>query len=489
MPSNFTMPSDSLPAATLSSADMAPLATRLLGVAQHLATQNLPAFGATLRQVLQITDDGQASMQAIAQIILKDPVLTAKMLRQANSAEYRRGGCAPIATVTRALVLLGVQAVRSMCAAVLVVQTVDSGVAHPRRVQVALGHALHAAVQAKALTLRQHFGPERAERAFVDALLSNIGELSFWVVGGAQADALDAELTAGAEQQKAELAVLGFSLRNLSAALLRHWGLAPSLNAEASLAVEVATESGKGWNTPALQEIIRTIGAKTGESTEQALRHLRDNAKEAARLAVLHGAQPAVQGMPVVAEADPGRVPRELVPDLGHREPDAAQQLAVLGEMLKARRNKGDLAQLLGICLEGMTRTVGLDRVVFSLLAKDRKSFAARLALGPSADELTTRFRASCDLRFESRLRAAGAEWMRIPADQPRAIREAGGAQECLVGPVCLHDQLIGFFFTRTGCRLPENWTRPFTRGFVCLPNRRKCSWGVDGNTALSGNR
>lgn len=431
------------------SPDTALVSTRLAEVAQHLAVQDLPAFGATLRQVLHVTDDGEAPMHAIAQIILKDPVLTAKVLRHANSLEHRRGGVPPIVTVTRALVLLGVQAVRSMCAAVLVVQTVDSGVAHPQRVQVALGHALHAAVQAKALSLQQNFGSERAERAFVDALLSNIGELLFWVAGGSLANALNVELNAGADPQKAELAVLGFLLRDLSVSLLRHWGLAPSTNAEAKLAVEVATESGKGWNAPALQETVRIISVKTGVSVEQALRSLRDNAKEAARLAVLHGAHPATQGMPAVAEEDLGQdgAPEVAVASIDHREPDAAQQLAVLGEMLKVRRNKGDLAQLLGICLEGMTRAVGLDRVVFCLLAKDRKSFAARLALGTTGDELAARFRSRCDAQFESRLRTGGVEWMRIPEDQPRAIRDAGGAPECLVGPVCLHGQLIGFFY------------------------------------------
>jgi HD-like signal output (HDOD) protein len=66
-------------------------------------------------QLLQAVNDPKAASEKISRIIAHDPVLTADVLRLANSGLYRSSS-APIETIQRAIVLCGVDALRGMLA-------------------------------------------------------------------------------------------------------------------------------------------------------------------------------------------------------------------------------------------------------------------------------------------------------------------------------------------------------------------------------------
>jgi hypothetical protein len=77
-----------------------------------------PRRPALLPQLLRAVDDPQAASERIARIIAHDPVLTADVLRLANSALYRTTA-APVETIPRAIVVCGIDALRAMLAAAL----------------------------------------------------------------------------------------------------------------------------------------------------------------------------------------------------------------------------------------------------------------------------------------------------------------------------------------------------------------------------------
>ncbi len=74
-----------------------------------------PRRPALLTQLMRAVDDPHAAAEKISRMIAHDPVLTADVLRLANSALYRTSP-APIETIQRAIVVCGVESLRGMLA-------------------------------------------------------------------------------------------------------------------------------------------------------------------------------------------------------------------------------------------------------------------------------------------------------------------------------------------------------------------------------------
>jgi HD-like signal output (HDOD) protein len=77
-----------------------------------------PRRPALLPQLLQAVDDPSVRSERLSRMIAHDPVLTADVLRLANSSLYRLSPT-PIETIQRAIVVCGVDALRGMLAAAL----------------------------------------------------------------------------------------------------------------------------------------------------------------------------------------------------------------------------------------------------------------------------------------------------------------------------------------------------------------------------------
>jgi HD-like signal output (HDOD) protein len=84
-----------------------------------LQSQYMPRRPHLLPQLMRAVNDPAASGRAIARIIGQDPVLTANLLRIANSALYRRHDAAPVDSLERAVALVGTEGVRRIVAIAL----------------------------------------------------------------------------------------------------------------------------------------------------------------------------------------------------------------------------------------------------------------------------------------------------------------------------------------------------------------------------------
>jgi hypothetical protein len=80
-----------------------------------LAANYFPRRPALMSQLLQAVDDPRAAAERISRIIAHDPVLTADVLRLANSSLYRRSATA-VETIPRAIVACGAESLRAMLA-------------------------------------------------------------------------------------------------------------------------------------------------------------------------------------------------------------------------------------------------------------------------------------------------------------------------------------------------------------------------------------
>ncbi|HNU19727.1 MAG TPA: HDOD domain-containing protein, partial [Hydrogenophilus thermoluteolus] len=86
------------------------------------AQGEFPALARSVGLVVQLAESNDARVDHLASVILRDVSLASRILRLANSATYRRSGMPEITTVSRALVLLGLETVRNLVLTSVVLQ-------------------------------------------------------------------------------------------------------------------------------------------------------------------------------------------------------------------------------------------------------------------------------------------------------------------------------------------------------------------------------
>ena len=193
----------------------------LVSEAGELAT--LPDVYVRVRAVL---DDATSSHEDVAAAIATDPALSARLLRIANSAFYGRPGS--IATVSRAVGLLGTQQVHDLVLATTVIQAfgdLANGAGSPHEFWI---NSLRTACAAKLLA--EHCHILDSERLFVAGLLAQVGLLLLYRALPEQMARLGSASDQGigdvAARQRAQL---GFDYAELGAELFDTWQLPQAL--------------------------------------------------------------------------------------------------------------------------------------------------------------------------------------------------------------------------------------------------------------------
>ncbi len=429
-------------------------AAQLHELARDIAERDLPAFGLSLRQLLEATASDSSSGQQVAEIVLRDPGLTSRVLRAANAAYLGLVGDARVVTVTRAVVVLGLNPIRSLCVSALAVESLGSGEHLASRVHQTLARALHAAVQARDIGHQLQASKATSEQWFVEAMLGHLGELAFWCFGGEQAQRLDEALRAGQDGEQAQQRILGGSLASFGRALLHAWKLDSVLrdSPEVLLAMRLSEQLGSAphpaaaWTQPQVRQTVRQIADLLGRDATQTLDRLRDNALQALQLARALGAPEAAAAIPADAEPSPPAAP-EAPPADPAWAPDPQQQLRMLGEMGQAARTRKELPLLLETCLEGLHRSVGLDRCALCLLNPPRNRLVARMAIGVETAALRQDLQWDWHAQWQTRLPPDTARWCKAASSEDRWLLDASGAAQGFVAAFTVDEQFLGCFY------------------------------------------
>ncbi|WP_018124579.1 HDOD domain-containing protein [Desulfovibrio oxyclinae] len=181
-----------------------------------LSIQDLPTLPGVLDEVSKLVEDPDASTEAIAKVISRDQVLSAKVLKMVNSPIYGFPG--RIGTIQHALVLLGFNVIRGI---IISTSVFDMMVAAMKGLwEHSLGVATASNIVAR------NAGFEDPEEYAVAGLLHDLGK----VVTAVQLPELhDTILETVRERDltylRAEKAVLGFGHDRINAWLARHWHL------------------------------------------------------------------------------------------------------------------------------------------------------------------------------------------------------------------------------------------------------------------------
>lgn len=392
---------------------------RLAVWVDNLGEAEMPVLARTARDVGTVTGREESSAAELAAVVLRDAALTARVLRVANSSYYNPSAV-PISTVSRAVIVLGFETVRSICISAAVVEALTSGRTEARVLEE-LAQAVHAAVQAKAF--EEARGGSRGEEVFIAALLHRLGPMAFWWRGGELAERLAAALAAEPDRpaEEIERGILGFSLAHLTRALSRAWQLGKLVEAAldpatrdpaariAALGHRLAHALAQGWESPEVQEALRALARTTGIAFERTVRLARESARRAEDTArALCGTNLPITGLAAAAGADDGmpsprgeqddRAESEAKPArvaTAFPEPDPGLQLRILRELAALVDERPNVVLMLEMTLEGIHRGVGMDRALFALLTPDRRMLRAKHVLGVGSETLARAFRFS----------------------------------------------------------------------------------------------
>lgn len=158
---------------------------------ERLNQSELPALASVVKDLQRLAAHEHASVQQLADVLLRDASLTSKVLRVGNSSYYNPSR-ETIKTISRAIVMIGFENVRLIS---LSVTLIDSLLARAPREQLLelLARSFHAAVQAR--NIAGYVLSRHEEEVFIAALLYNVGELAFWGCGGEQVEELAQLLT------------------------------------------------------------------------------------------------------------------------------------------------------------------------------------------------------------------------------------------------------------------------------------------------------
>lgn len=244
-----------------------------------------------------IIDDPTSSHEDVADALATDPALAARLLRMANSAFYGRPG--RIATIPRAVGLLGTQQVHDLVLATAVVHAFDgfsSELIEPHEFWRA---SLFSGATAK--TLAEQCGILDCERLFVGGLLAPVGLLVMFKELPARMRAIFVD----SRDQGWDLAFLqrdrlGFDHAELSAKLFSSWQLpaelvkpigqhtrpeaAEDFQLEAAIihiAVQLATAQAQGKS---VKEIIPLLNDDAWQITEMSFERLEQGRVDAQAL-------------------------------------------------------------------------------------------------------------------------------------------------------------------------------------------------------------
>ena len=379
---------------------------------QQLSKKDMPVFSGTVTEVTDSVNSESSSAADVAQTILKDASLTGRLLKMANSLHYNPGRYT-ITTVTRAVMVLGFDQVRALALSLILIDTLDND-ANRQKMAEEMAQAFHAAVQAEDFARLTKV--EVPEDVFVATLLSRLGNMAFWAFSGEQGSQLQNIIQQGVMTvSQAEKAVLGFTLNDLSKALSKAWSLGDLLDKSfdsyqiddpivglVHMGQDLAEATKNGWDEVQARDAITQISKKLNISHKAIKERVHANAKRAKSVTKDYGIHAASLHIPQANIEPGGPAAQEQQSDTKDEliiaakeqqteiqteaEEEQNTQLLILQEITEAIEEKPSINVIIEMVLEGVIRGVSMDRALFTVVSKDRKTLMCKSALGEGTD-------------------------------------------------------------------------------------------------------
>jgi len=188
---------------------------------------DFPALSEAIGDINRIASSDREGVNELSNNILKDFALTNKLLKLANVAFYNQVGGGSISTISRAVVILGFDAVRSIALSLILFENLENK-AHAQHLKEEFVKVLYAGMLAREMAGKAQL--RDVEEAFISAMLRNLGRMLTMFYFPAETEAIGQLIeTEGLSDAKASARVLGLSYENLGMSVARNWGFPDQL--------------------------------------------------------------------------------------------------------------------------------------------------------------------------------------------------------------------------------------------------------------------
>lgn len=188
-------------------------------------TSDFPGLSASISRINHISGEGNQSVRELASAILKDFALTNKLLRLVNSASYGqfRG---KVSTVSRATMILGVNAIRQLAMGLMLVEHLQNRV-QERHLKQEILYSFMTGQLAKKVA--GSLGCDEEELAFVCGLFHSLGRLLSAYYFHDESLVIARRRQQGESEEKASRDVLGVGYCELGVKVAHKWALPDEL--------------------------------------------------------------------------------------------------------------------------------------------------------------------------------------------------------------------------------------------------------------------
>jgi HD-like signal output (HDOD) protein len=381
---------------------------------------DFPAFAQQMREIMASLSDPEAPMQRLGNLVLRDYSLSVKLLRTANTVQFRRAG-QPIRSATHAMMLLGARTVRDLATGLLVFEHYRGQSPGLKELlllsMLSAQHAREAAVRA---------GYAEPEAAYLCAMLHNLGEvLVAHHFPEEYAEVLRVAEEESISRERAAVKVLRFRPAELGRAVVADWNMPDSVGqtmfargepGEGMLAVitrlsheltEAAYRTEPETAAAAAMASVERRFLESARIDRDALREILEAALKETR-ALFSDARLGIDDLRLGrqtreairrldGEAAEGTEPPGEEPDPdaeGNEERRAEERSHMLKEIQAAvAASATDLHTAMLMVLEAAIRLGPVDHAVFCMLDPERAELQGRIGLGDGVEAVVERLR------------------------------------------------------------------------------------------------
>ena len=408
---------------------------------------DFPALSESVSTINKITGSEKESVSNLSNSILKDFSLTNKILRMVNSVYYRQAGGGSISTISRAVLVLGFDAVRNIAITVMLFEHLQNK-SNATHLKEEFLRANLAAILAK--DIGEKTSSRDVEQTFICSMFHNLGRLLSQYYFPDESEEIKRLIEQKpCSEEAAAVQVLGISFEDLGIGIARTWGFPnlivnsmrklPAGNVRKANTVEermrvlsaftneLCTMISEGQ--PEQQQLHR-VKARFGENislNEQALRETMEKSfLEVAQFAGIIGinlkqsafgrqmkmwkakseAVALVESPPATSSDSAETVLSGLVPAAVQSTPLVEDEVSTGAELANCEVilmagiqdisntlvEDFKLNDVLRIILETMYRAKGFKRVVLCVRDARSNSMLGRFGFGPDASEKSKRF-------------------------------------------------------------------------------------------------
>jgi len=404
---------------------------------------DFPALSESVSAINKIANSETESINKLSNSILKDFALTNKLLRLVNSAYFRPAGGGSISTVSRAVVVLGFEAVRNIAITVLLFEHLQNK-ANANQLKEDFLRANLAGILAKDISAVAAM--RDLEQTFICALFHSLGRLLSQFYFPEESDEVRRVMAQkNCTEDKASLQVLGISYEDMGIAIARQWGFPPlivgtlrrlpegplkkpvtqedrlrvlsSMSNELCAVIAQATPEARDREMKKLMARFASAVSLDQREIEQTVRRAVEEVADFARIIHLNLGQTTFgKQMNLFAKTGAASVSSEVGTDsmagtlLGECDPLAAMGDAVdadggpqidaqavltagIQDISNTLVEGFKLNDILRIILETMYRAMGFKRVVLCIRDAKAGCMQGRFGFGPEANEVAKAFR------------------------------------------------------------------------------------------------